>query len=107
MLQSAATIPMLRGVGLLQLRANLVGKIHLPKACANLTFGGLLITRCTCARAMSAFRARNGPHQASPDGPGARRDHLFWRNSSDPAPEQHQCRPPPPLPRDEATKLNN
>ena len=32
---------MLRGVGLLQLRANLVGKIHLPKACANLTFGGL------------------------------------------------------------------
>ena len=61
-----------------------------------------------CARAMSAFRARNGPHQAIPDGPGARRDHLFWRNSSDPAPEQHQCRPPPPpLPRDEATKLNN
>jgi hypothetical protein len=60
---------MLRGVGLLQLRANLVGKTHLPKACANPTFGGLLITRCTCARAMSAFRARNGPIQAIPDGP--------------------------------------
>ena len=74
---------------------DLLGKIHLPETCANLTFGGMLRNRLyMCGRprsmpAMSAFRVHKGPDRGQPRRPRRTRRgrFVFGRIPSNAAPE--------------------
>jgi hypothetical protein len=103
---------MLRGVGLLQLRANLVGKIHLPKACANLTFGGLPHNALYMCASTSGYVGIQGAQRPYPGHPRWGRRALgpfvlAQLKRSRAEPPSVRSPPQPRLPRDEATKLNN